>query len=352
MTENPWAAWLREQEGAQVLPGGAEAAPAVDAAVEERPHGEFRGGPFGWDLAARPERPRRHLLVAAVVLWVLLLLAGLAVLTRPFAGSSGATSPAEMPALATEARPAPAQGAGLPAEAPPAADVPPPAAEGAPLAAAEGTPPPAEGALADSAAEVSAGAEGVPADSADEVPVAADGAGGRGETEAAGEAGALLVRAALGAPAGSGGAASYVDAAVVTGVEPAGEAQVVSVLALVLSGDGEGWDRASVQRHAVAVVRDADGSYRAVAGPWALAAPAEAAPAGTPETDPERIALATQALERAGYRDVTGLSLLRDPAHPGVLQARTTAVAPGAATAAAWTLWLRDAPTPALIGTG
>lgn len=300
MTDNPWAAWLREQEGAQVLPGDAAASTGAAGDVDDGdgpgdPHGlrdEFRGGPFGWDLGPEPRAPRRHLILAATALWVLILVVALAV-ARP--SPSAPAAPSTTPRAATAGAPAPP------------------------------TP--------------SAGFDEL----LHRAPVG----------DAVGDVGALLVRAALSAPSAARGGrpARYVDASVVTAVEPAGDAQVVSVLALVLTGDGQGWEAAAVERYAVAVDRDTGGSVRAVAGPWALAPPAAPAGAGgSPETDPERLALATQALHDAGYRDITDLSLLRDPGHQGVVSAHARATAPGAAGPADWTLWLRDTTAPTVLG--
>lgn len=314
MTDNPWAAWLREQEGAQVLPGDAAASTEARGDVNDGDGpGEFRGSPFGWDLGPEPRAPRRHLILAATALWVLILVVALAAVARPTPSAPAApttprATPTEPPTPAT------------PQAAPDTLNE--PAAPAAPPA---------------------------PSTEVDELlhpaPVA----------DTVGDVGALLVRAALSAPsaAGDGRPARYVDASVVTAVEPAGDAQVVSVLALVLTGDGQGWEAAAVERYAVAVGRDTGGSVRAVAGPWALAPPAvPAAAAVSAETDPERLALATQALHDAGYRDITDLSLLRDPGHRGVVIAQARASAPGAASPANWTLWLRDTTTPTVLGSG
>jgi len=339
MVDNPWAAWLREQEGAQVLPGGGAAADDEDG-----PRDEFRGGPFGWDLGPEPGRPRRRLLLVAAALWVLVLVVALAALARPGSDTGVAAVPSSLPSVdagagGDAAGTAGAEDAGTRTAATAGADT------------AGTTLPGPEGLGADgSAAATALGAVPLGA-SGDEVigpgePLAAT------STRGGGEVGALLVRAALSAPSGTGGRlARYVDATVVTAVQPAGEAQVVSVLAHVLSGDGQGWQAAAVERYAVAVGRDPDGSYRAIAGPWALAPPAVPdAPPPTLEADPERLALATRALEHAGYRDIADLSLQREAAHPGVLAARARAVGPGASEPADWTLWLSDADVPTVLG--
>lgn len=320
MTDNPWAAWLHEQEGAQVLPGGAAAAAAPDDGGDG-PRDAFRGGPFGWDLAPEPRRPRRHLLLAAGALWALILLGALAASARPTA-----TVP----------------------PTPPDADA---AADGAADDAGAAATVPGEVDGADAVAPAPDAVGVAVGDAGDAVPAGLPTVPPPGD--ASGEVGALLVRAALNATAGTGGPARYVDATVVTGIEPAGAAQVVSVLALVLTGDARGWEAAAVERYAVAVARDPDGSHRAVAGPWALApAAVPESETQTPEADPGRLALAAQALEHAGYRDIADLSLFRDGAHPGVLTARASAIGPGAAGPAQWTLWLTDTDPPAVLGSG
>lgn len=351
MTDNPWAAWLREQEGAQVLPGGAAVTAADGAAAtaadDEGDGGrdEFRGGPFGWDMAPEPRRPRRLLLLAAGTLWVLILVGALAAIARPTA-----TVPPAAPAADSTDGGDGGGGGGMPAASGPV-DGAEATADGAAtvsdeVGGADAVGPPAEGLgveLGDTERAAPAGAGEVPGGLL-AVPPPVGGSG---------EAGALLVRAALNATAGTGGPARYVDATVVTGIEPAGAAQVVSVLALVLTGDARGWEGAAVERYAVAVAQDPDGSHHAVAGPWALAPPAVPEPqAHTPEADPERLALADQALEHAGYRDIADLSLFRDPAHSGVLTVRASATAPGAAGPAQWTLWLTDTDPPAVLGSG
>ncbi len=164
------------------------------------------------------------------------------------------------------------------------------------------------------------------------------------------ETGALLVRAAL---SGSGqGAPRYVDAAVATGVEMVGDASVVSVLALVLEGGGQGWERAGLERYAVAL-RMGEPGPALLGGPWALPPPAEGPPSaeGAAVSDPALHELVAAELAAVGYRDVTGLDLRRDPARPGVLLARLEAIPPGGESPGTWTAWLRDEPSPVLIGT-
>jgi hypothetical protein len=275
MADSPLAVWLKQQD---------------QTTDPEQPPGDL---PLNWGLeepSNRP-RPRRFLLVLAVVPWVIALALGAALL--------GSEARAPAPADAGESAPA-----RTPAE--PAAAEPP-----------------------------------------SRTPVAEDD-GGLAET------GALVVRAAL---SGSQGSSRYVDAAIPTAVEAVGAASVVSVLALVLEGGDRGWERAALERYAVALEPGAAGPL-VRAGPWALPPPPPPSPsppalAPSPDavdTDPALSGQVAVALETAGYRDVTVKEVTRDRALPGVLLARVTAVPPGHDTPGELTALLADTPSPELLG--
>lgn len=170
--------------------------------------------------------------------------------------------------------------------------------------------------------------------------------------------GALLVQAALQGtftPAAEEHADAarvrYADDAVGTGILRLKDVAVVTVTALVLEGDAEGWDHSRTARYAVALRSDEDGVHP-LGEPWPLPGPdtpAPPAPLPTP-TDPvvrERVVLA---LEAAGYREVDELDLARPPDLDGVVVAEVRAVAPGEQTSSIQQVWVRDGPDGAVLG--
>ena len=75
----------------------------------------------------------------------------------------------------------------------------------------------------------------------------------------------------------------HVDLALPEGGEPAGPGWVVRVLAVVLEGDAEGWDRSHVRRFAVAIADDGV----LLEAPWPLAPPEDRTSGGAPDHGPE-----------------------------------------------------------------
>jgi hypothetical protein len=145
----------------------------------------------------------------------------------------------------------------------------------------------------------------------------------------------------------------YVDLAVAEGVTWLGDVALVRVAAVVFEGGQGYWDAPRLAAYAVPM-RVASGAPAPVSPPWALPDPPKTAlsPTGfVPIDDPELVSSAGRALEAAGYAGVVVSTVARDPVLPGILQAEVTATAPGEAAARGHTVWLRDDPAPALLGT-
>lgn len=143
-------------------------------------------------------------------------------------------------------------------------------------------------------------------------------------------------------------AARFVDDAVATGIQRVGDGAVVTVRALVLEGDAEGWRSAGASSWAIAL-RSGPGGPALAAGPWPV--PAAAAPPSADDgTDPALAAPASRALERAGYRRLQDVQVVRDPALPGVAVTRATALAPGEAQPRDHVVWVDDQPSHRLLG--
>jgi hypothetical protein len=303
--ESPLVAWLRQRDhGTGSDDPSSVAVPGTDAAVPsgERDEPARRGsqrrreaasasGPEGpvllWDLddQPRPARPPRRRLLVLAAVPWVVAVAVVVSLLAPGGGGDAAGNPEPSPTSAASA---------------------------APAATAAGT------ALAPSIAAPATG-------------------------DHLAETAVLLVRGAL------NDADRYVDAAVVSAVEPLGDAALVTVLALVLERGRDGWESAHVERHAVAL---ADGGRGPVtlAGPWPLPTADDAPLPAAPVDDPALGELAATALEAAGYRDLTSLDLARDPALPGLLLVRLDGLAPGAAAPGTWTALLTDGADPRLLG--
>ncbi len=141
---------------------------------------------------------------------------------------------------------------------------------------------------------------------------------------------------------GRAGTGAYVEHLAVEAVDhPAPGAVVVTLVAVLLDAERGTYRSARVVRLGVPVRLDGDGA-RPAGSPWWLPAP-ELAPS-TPtwrqvEEGPE-LAEAGAALEAAGYRSVEVRSLDRSDGWPWRVLAFATA--PGAATPAEHTVWLRE----------
>jgi len=300
LADNPLAVWLRQQE--QQLAGPPRGSWAADdpgsaARDSTEPIGPVNGAPAGslpktWDVGPdeddRPRRPRPRLVLLAVIPWVLAVLLAVGLLSGADPRATTAPVGPASPAAPSSPQPDPT-----------------------PSVAAE-----------------AAGAEA-----------------------AVGQVAALAVRSALSGPAADAAPrARFVEDAVATGVQRVGDLYFVTVSALVLEGGPGGWDSARVRRYAVPVRVDLGGPA-ATGPPWPVADPPPAPPGSpSPEIDPGVVEGVRAALTRAGYTDVRGLSVTRDPLYPGLLVAHVDATGPGEAGAGAWDVWLRDGPAAAVLG--
>lgn len=305
--DNPLAVWLRQQEHRPgVPPRGSWAAEENEASGADAT--EPLGPPDGqagasrselWDLEPeaprRPRRPRSRLVMLAALPWVLAVFLAIGL----WSGADGRSTPA---------------------------------AAGAVTATSPATPRPLP----------TASPVRDPERSPDDAAVR--------------DVAALAVRSALSGPAlgaeGSHGAqrARFVEDAVATGLEPAGDMLVVTVSALVLEGGPNGWDTASVRRYAVPVRISPQGP-EAASAPWPIAdRPSTPHGSSSPEADPAVVEAVRAALGLAGYRDLRAVTVSRDPALAGVLLAHVEATGPGEAGAGVWDVWLRDTPEPAVLG--
>lgn len=309
MGDNPLARWLQEQEASGDERAGA--GPEPHEPVTPGAGASPAAGPADlWDLPAPDEprrRPRRRLLLLALVPWVVVLgLAGIV------AAGDGTGDRAAVPAS-----PAPGAGPSLTGGPAPSSG----AAPGVAGTAPEATPAPAR-------------ATGVEADDA-----------------LLSRTAALEVRAALSAPAADG-SVRYVEEAVGGPVRRVGDAAVVAVRALVREGDATGWRGAGTSRWAVALSTGPDPAL--LAGPWPLPAPSApdatsgAGPSPAPQLRdrPDRVEAVTAALLTAGYGAPGDVRVRMDPAMPEVLRVEAVAVAPGAATPAPQHVWLTDDDPP------
>ncbi|MDP8961323.1 MAG: hypothetical protein M3N32_06905 [Actinomycetota bacterium] len=141
---------------------------------------------------------------------------------------------------------------------------------------------------------------------------------------------------------GRAGTGAYVEHLAVEAVDhPAPGAAVVTLVAVLLDTDDGAYRSARVVRLGVPVRLDGTGAYPA-GSPWWLPAPelTAAPPQWTPVEQQPELAEAGAALEAAGYRSVEVRSLERSEGWPWRVVA--VATAPGAATPAEHTVWLRD----------
>ncbi len=168
-------------------------------------------------------------------------------------------------------------------------------------------------------------------------------------------AAAVAVRSQVSGPiAGAGDPPDrvrYVDLAVGESVTWVGDVAVVTVAAVVLDGAAGHWQDAQSVRYAVPLQRR-DGGVVTLGRPWAVPMHAAAPPPRSwqPVAAPELAEPVLGALAGAGYNAVGGVELSRDPELAGVLRARVEAVAPGEGSARLHELWLRDGPSPTLLG--
>lgn len=296
--DNPLAVWLRQQEHPTEGPppgswADARTPPGTDAT---QPLGGLGAedeavAANGWNLGPEedvgPRRARPRLLMLAVIPWVLAVFLAVGF----FSGSDEQRATPPAPALSAPTSPPPAP---------------------TPPAVVDQPPPPTDAGLR--------------------------------------EVAALTVRSALSGPVAATQRAAFVEDAVATGVEAVGDGAVVTVSALILEGGPDGWDAARVRRYAVPV-RIGAGGPEAAGAPWPVAdPPPRPGTAPTPETDPAVVEAVSAGLTRAGYRDLRGVAVTRDPALAGVLLAHVEGTGPGAAGAGVWDVWLRDGPRPDVFG--
>lgn len=332
MADNPLAQWLAEQE--QRVPASHAGPPRADGAATgddatsptgpTAPPPVTGGAPAGWwdvpaDGEAPARRPRRRLLIAALLPW--LLVAGLAVAVAGRGAPVGDEEP-EVPAGGAGDE-GPEMSAGRVGSDGTVAEE----AVRAGRAPGDG---PAAPALTDSA-------------SGGVVPASADPA-----VQTAAAVAVLEFRAAAGRAPSDDAPARFVEDAVATDVERIGDGVVVTLRALVLEGDREGWRSAGTSDWAVAL-RAGPGGPTLSAGPWPLPEPSTP-PVPPADAEPGLAAPVAQALEDAGFREAQDVRVVRDPALPGVLVAQATAVGPAGGPPGAHVVWLRDAAPPVLVG--
>ncbi|MBW3602530.1 MAG: hypothetical protein KY434_07520 [Actinobacteria bacterium] len=135
----------------------------------------------------------------------------------------------------------------------------------------------------------------------------------------------------------------YVDLAVPESVSWRAGAAVVTVRAVVLEGRAGRWVDATVVRYAVPMGR-VGAVPVPLAEPWAVASDDAARPSRRWRPAAHDPAAARAALRRGGYAGLSALRLHADPALPGVLRARVTAVAPGDDDPQVHDVWLRAGP--------
>lgn len=141
---------------------------------------------------------------------------------------------------------------------------------------------------------------------------------------------------------GRAGTGAYVEHLTVEAVDhPAPGAAVVTLVAVLLDADRGAYRSARVVRLGVPVRLDSGGAHPA-GSPWWLPAPelTAAPPKWTPVAEQPELAEAGAALEGVGYRSVEVRSLERSDGWPW--RVVVVATAPGAATAAEHSVWLRD----------
>lgn len=164
---------------------------------------------------------------------------------------------------------------------------------------------------------------------------------------------ALTVQHALTSIDEATGAQRYVDLALPERVTWVGDVAIVQVAALVLEGEGGHWEETRPARYAVPLQVNGD-VVRVLGAPWAIPAPPQITPGESSFVafnDPALAEAVGRGLDETGYAGVKVRSLGRDPQLPGVLRAEVTAIGPGERQSRAHTVWLRDHPTPTVLGT-
>ena len=185
---------------------------------------------------------------------------------------------------------------------------------------------------------VSAGASAEPSADADPGAGASEPAAQQSPATAAGPAvaAAAVIAVRTAAPPDL-----YVDTAVVDQVTAAAGLTLVGVRAVVVPRIDGRWGAPMPARYAVPI-GVLEGAPVALAQPWRLPLPAPVPPEPrlAAVRGGELVSAATDAVARAGYRDVTDLRLSRSPAMPAVLVAALRGIAPGDAVARPAQVWL------------
>ncbi|HUH07235.1 MAG TPA: hypothetical protein VML96_05430, partial [Egibacteraceae bacterium] len=212
------------------------------------------------------------------------------------------------------------------------------------LSAPPGAPPPGEGPAADGANL--GGVDPRPAaSSAAALPAAASPA----DEDLLRAAAVLAVRAALSGPLPHGDASGaeerYVDLAAAESLHRAGNAAVVTVVAVIVEGADGRWDTARAARFAIPL-SVGPGGPTPLGAPWALPSPelAVQTPGWEPIDDDAMADGAADALRSAGYQTTAIDAIARAPGLDDVVFVQAVAVAPGESAARPHDGWLRESP--------
>ncbi|MGI8575432.1 MAG: hypothetical protein ACR2MA_08830 [Egibacteraceae bacterium] len=149
----------------------------------------------------------------------------------------------------------------------------------------------------------------------------------------------------------SDGPVTYVDHAVAeSAVSLPGGVRLISVLAVILEGDGRRWRSTRTVRYAAPLESSPDGPVLAgavYALPFDEPISADASAGWQTLSDGDKRSAAGAALRKAGYRIEAGLRIQKRPDVP-VLRAVFRGVGPNESQTRAQQVWLRDGPRPQL----
>ncbi len=160
---------------------------------------------------------------------------------------------------------------------------------------------------------------------------------------------ALAVRNALTLPAGEHGAASYVDFAIPEAWERVGPHTVVTVRAVVLHGDAEGWRSTRVSRYAVPLL-DAEEGPTVAGAPWPVAVD-DVRRRALPWTDADADhGAVVAALKEAGFSEISAVLLDERGGVPGLLRARFSAAGATEPSRRRHVVWLSTEPAIRVLG--